>query len=186
MVRDIRGHINFLVEEIYIAISIFFLASVCLITLFVWPTFQDIEKESFNLVSQKTALAVAKDQYSDTKAFEKKYNGYKPDLDKVDALFIDSQNPVAFIKFIESSASMLDVSLEISSPSFSKDNSFSYEKLLLSVLGEFSDIIKFAKYLESAPYLIKIENISIKNNKNEKGLSLGKISSEISIIVYSN
>jgi len=173
-------------KEIYIAISVFFLISVFLFAFFVWPIFQDIEKESYDLVSQKTALAVAKDQYNDTKAFEEKFNNYKPDLDKIDALFIDSQNPVDFIKFLESSASLLNVDLEISSPSFSKDNSFSYEKLLLSVSGEFSDIIKFAKYLESAPYLIKIETMSIKNSKNEKGVTLEKISSEISIIVYSD
>lgn len=151
-------------KEIYITASVFFLVSLFLVLFFLYPTFNDITKESQNLVSQENSVILLEKEFDETGNFQKNYMEYQPNLQKIENLFIDSQNPVAFIKFLEKTASDFGLVLEISSPFFTKEGDVSFANFQISVTGGFSGILKFTKALEYGPYLVRIQNLDINNN----------------------
>ena len=110
------------------------------------------------------------EEFSEVENFRQKYEDYKVNLEKTDNLFVDSQNPVEFIKFLENTASDSQVKLEISSPSFSKDGGSSLIIFRLSSYGDFSENLSFIRKLETGPYLIRIKNLDIGRYKDAKNL----------------
>jgi len=157
-------------KKIYTIILIFFLIAVSLILIFVYPIFKEIQKNYDDLISGKNDSFIMAEEFSEVEGFRQKYEEYKANLEKTDNLFVDSQNPVEFIKFLEKTASDTKVKLEISSPSFSKDGESSLIIFRLSSYGNFSENLSFIRKLETGPYLIKIKNLDIGRYKDTKNL----------------
>lgn len=152
-------------KKIYAIISVFFLISVFLAVFFVYPLLEEIKQESNDLIAQKNNRLLLDSQFNEALNFKQKYDDYKDNLNKIDNLFIDSQNPVNFIEYLEKSALGAGIELKISTPSISKDKKIIYENLQISATGQFSKILKFIREIESGQYLIQIQNINIQNNK---------------------
>ena len=135
----------------------------------------------------EVAFNMAK-ELDEVENFKQKYEKYRTDLEKIDNLFVDSKNPVEFIKFLENTASDAGVRLEISSPSFSSDAKFPLMIFRLSSYGDFSKNLSFIKKLEAGPYLAKIQNLDIgryqdgQSSKDKKQSE--KIKSVFSINVF--
>jgi len=157
-------------KKIYTIILIFFLIAVSLILFSIYPLFKEIQKNYKDLISGKNNSFVMAEEFSEVESFRQKYEDYKVNLEKTDNLFVDSQNPVEFIKFLEKTASDEKVKLEISSPSFSKDGESSLIIFRLSSYGDFSKNLSFIRKLETGPYLIRIKNLDIGIYKDAKNL----------------
>jgi len=152
-------------KEIYIIASAFFLLAVLLAVFFVYPLLKEIRQQSKELTVQRNSKIILESQFSEAEKFRQKYENYQPNLAKIDALFIDSRNPVTFIEFLESLASDSQIELQISTPSPSKEGQATYENFQLSALGNFSKILKFLRKIEAGSYLIKTQNLNIENFK---------------------
>lgn len=173
-------------KEIYIIISAFFLLAVFLVLFSVYPLSKEIAQSSRELVSQINSRLLLKSQYDEAGNFKQKYESYQQNLAKIDSLFIDPQNPVDFIEFLEKTASDLGIKLQISSPAYSKEGNSAYESFQLSSSGSFSNTLKFASQLEAGQYLIKIQNLNIGSNKNmQDKKQTGQVGADISIKVLS-
>jgi hypothetical protein len=157
-------------KKIYIIILVFFLIAVFLILFFVYPIFKEIQENYEDLISGKNDFFIMAEEFSEVENFRQKYEEYKANLEKTDNLFVDSQNPVEFIKFLEKTASDAGVNLEISSPSFSQGDKFSLIIFRLSSYGDFSKNLSFIRKLETGPYLIGIKNLDIGRYKDIKNL----------------
>ncbi|OGZ79070.1 MAG: hypothetical protein A2528_03670 [Candidatus Staskawiczbacteria bacterium RIFOXYD2_FULL_37_9] len=172
-------------KTIYIITSAFFLAAVFLAMFVIYPLSQEISQKSNELIMQKDSRLFLEGQFNEVKSFKEKYADYRQNLDKIDGLFVDSQNPVGFIEYLEKIASELGVDLKISAPTLSKESSVLYENFQFSSSGSFSGTLKFIGKLESGPYLIQIQNINIGSNKGvanaEKQAALTGVKSSISI-----
>ena len=155
-------------KNIYITLSIFFLVAVFLFLFFIYLPFKDIQQKSQELISKKTDTLVLKDEFKAVKDFKENYDAYKPELEKIDNLFIDSQNPVEFIKYLEDSASDFGIDLNISTPSFSKEEGVPFANFQLASFGDFSKILVFIRSLEAGTYLIKIQNLDIEGYSDKK------------------
>lgn len=155
-------------NKIYITLLIFALVSLVLIVFFVWPLFKEIEKNSDDLISAKNNIVVLGIQNSETGNFKKNYVTYKPNLDKIDQLFMDPVNPVDFIKFLEDTAGDSQITSQISlqpAPKSSQQTSQNFILFQFSTTGNFSSVLDFAKKIEAGPYLIEIENLTIQNSR---------------------
>lgn len=135
---------------------------------FIWLCFEKIKSGSDNLFSQKTQIALLESQANETESFKRKYNDYLPNLQKIDQIFVDPQNPLKFIEFLEQSASGANINLEISPLSFSKDGDLKILSLQLISKGSFSEILGFLKKIEDGPYLLSIQNLAITSFKTSK------------------
>lgn len=153
-------------KTIYIIISVFFLASVFLVMFVISPLWKELAQKSGELVSQRDSRIILDSQFSEVEKFKQIYDSYKPNLDKIDNLFVDSQNPVDFIEYLEKTGTDAGAVLKISTPSLSKEKSLSYENFQFSSSGSFSGTLKFLRELESGPYMVQIKSINIGTTKN--------------------
>lgn len=153
-------------KKIYTIISVFFILAVFLVMFFIYPLSKEIKQESDDFIIQRNNRLILDNQFSEAINFKQKYDDYKNNLSKIDNLFVDSQNPVDFIEYLEKTAGSAGIEIKISTPSLSKEGKLSYENFQFSAFGKFSNILKFAQTLETGPYLIQIQTLTIGNNKN--------------------
>ncbi|MCX6723774.1 MAG: hypothetical protein NT155_01205 [Candidatus Staskawiczbacteria bacterium] len=137
-----------------------------LIAFVIWPTLKSIEKNSKDLISAKNSVATLAAQNKETQNFKKDYESYKPNLTKIDQLFVDQADPVNFIEFLEDAANNHQVSLQISLPSGPQDSTQQYAIFQIACKGSFSNILDFMKDIETGAYLIDVESASIRNSAN--------------------
>jgi hypothetical protein len=173
-------------KQIYLIISIFFLLALFLAIFFVYPLSNEIIQKSNELISHKNSGLILESQSNEATNFKQKYDIYKTNLDQIDALFADSQNPVSFIEFLEEKSSGLGIKLQISTPSFSREGALAFENFRLSSSGSFSNTLKFVRELEAGPYLVEIQNLNIsKSKKIDKSADSGSIGADFLIKVFS-
>lgn len=155
-------------NKIYIILLIFTLTSLFLVVLFVMPILQDIEKNSKDLTSAKDNIVALSAQTNETENFKNNYETYKPNLEKIDQLFVDPNNPVDFIEFLENTASSSQITSQISLPPSSVDSQPASQNFIIfqfASKGSFSDVLNFAEKIETGPYLIEIENLTIQDSE---------------------
>jgi hypothetical protein len=154
-------------KKIICTISIFFsLITIVLVVFVVFPLFKKIRTTSEEIISEKNSIATLRIQEDEIENFRKNYPSYRPNLEKMEQLFIDTEDPIDFIKFLEETASDCGVTSEISLLPSSEENKNSVTFQFFSN-GDFSKILKFSEKLENGPYLVKINNLTI-NNSSEK------------------
>jgi Tfp pilus assembly protein PilO len=174
-------------KEIYIIILASFLLSVSLLLFFICPLLEEIGRDSRQIIEQKNKILILKNEFDEAQKFQKKYETLKPDLDKLDQIFVDSKNPVSFIEFIEKTGSDSGVRTEINAPSFAQDGALNYAEIHLSCKGDFSGILKFINSLETDDYLIQVENLNISNFKEAQSSKkiITETQAELAIKVFS-
>jgi Tfp pilus assembly protein PilO len=173
-------------NKIYAIVAIFIILALLMAGFSVFLFIQIAEK-SKEMASDKNIAVGLEEQFNDVEGFKKEYDNYKPNLERIDNLFVDSENPVNFIEFLEETASGLNAKLEMSPPSFLIDGSTTLANFQLSLTGGFPEIIRFSRTMESSPYLIKIKNLNIKNtekNGNSKDKLAGQIKADFLIEVF--
>jgi len=156
-------------SKIYL-ISLFFVVLALIFAAFDFFLMRGIAKDSEDLVSAKNKIADINAQLGETENFKKNYDSYKPNFEKIDRLFVDPENLVDFIEFMENTAADSQITSQISLPQFSSEKNQSSLAFQFFSKGEFLDILNFSKEIESGPYLIEIQNLNIQNS-NEKTLA---------------
>ena len=161
-------------NKIYIILSIFASASLILAVFFIWPVLEEIGNNSKDLISEKNNLVTLAAQNNETDNFRKNYETYRPNLEKIDQLFIDPTNPVDFIKFLEDTATSSQITSQISLqpiPQGLHQSSQNFIIFQFSSDGSFSEMLNFAEKIEAGPYLIEIENLTIQTSEGPAGAS---------------
>ena len=154
-------------KKSYIILLTFILITTVLVMFFVYPLLREIKINSEELLLEKKRTATLEFQAKETETFQKNYSLYAPNLEKIEQLFIDSKDPVDFIKFLEKTASNSGITSKISLlPSPEKDNQ-NFISFQFFSNGDFSKILEFSEKLETGPYLIEIKNLVIKNSTNQ-------------------
>jgi len=159
-------------NQIITILSIYGALSLLLVVFLIYPLFNEIIKNSQDLISEKNNIITLETQVKEIENFKENYETYKKDLEKIDNLFIDPDNPVNFIEFLESAASNSGVSLKISSvPTYTESQKVTQNFITLQFAstGDFSKILGFIKKIEEGPYLIEITNLTIGNPKETEG-----------------
>ncbi|MEK7540954.1 MAG: hypothetical protein AAB529_01820 [Patescibacteria group bacterium] len=154
-------------KKINIALIIFVLIVVALIAFFIRPLLAEIKMSSKEAFLEKNNIATLGIQANEIENFEKNYSLYKPDLEKMEQLFIDSKNPVDFIKFLEKTASDLEITSKISLLPPPKKGNQNFISFQFFSSGDFSKMLEFSEKLETGPYLIEIKNLTIKNSTEQ-------------------
>jgi energy-coupling factor transporter transmembrane protein EcfT len=175
-----RGFIVWIVFALLIFISLFFL---------IWFSFTKIKDGSKDLFSERTKIALLKKQTIDIEDFKNKYGDYATNLQKIDQAFVDPNNPLKFIEFLEQSAGKVSVDLKISPLSFSEENGLKVLSLQLNSTGNFSDTLNFLEKIEKGPYLIYVQKIILsefRDSKSSTKTSTKKTQANISIKVQAS
>lgn len=156
-------------NKINLLITVFVISIVLLVVFGIYPLFTEIKKNSQEVILEKKTLLSLEAKTEDLEKFKNFYKDIEPNLEKIDNLFIDSETPVEFIGFLEKINRDCELSLKISltPPIRLEKDSWPSVTFQMNSIGSFPYFLKFLEKLESSPYLIEIQNLSV--NKLEKG-----------------
>jgi len=127
--------------------------------------FKEIKKSSKSLSLTKRELAVIAEKTKQTSVLKEKMSIISPDLEKIKKVFINTETPIDFFQFLEKTAKDQQISIKTSiSAKIEKENALAFN---LSLAGPFPNCLQFLGKLETAPYLIEIENFTARQLPQE-------------------
>jgi len=180
-------------NKIKIAVVVFLVLSIIFVVFSIWPLFREIKKSSADILSQKAALVILETKTKNLEEFKSYFQEIKPNLEKIDALFIDPEVPVDFIRFLEKTSRESQADLKISPAFPTQITKEPWPSLLfqLTTTSSFPNFLKFLEKLESSVYLIEIRSLDIsrltetdlKSPELEK-FSLGDVRARVSLKVF--
>lgn len=177
--------------KIYLSWLIFGSLSLGLIILLISPLFQEIQKNSKSLVLTRSSLDLLERKIENLESFQIFYKKNKANFEKLDSLFINPQEPVDFIQFLEQQAQDSEVLLKISPPAVQKLKKGLWPSMnfRLTLKGPFPNFLKFLEKLESSPYLIEISSLNARRLTERdivepEELSVGDVEVFLTIKVY--
>ncbi|MFH1780648.1 MAG: type 4a pilus biogenesis protein PilO [Candidatus Nealsonbacteria bacterium] len=134
-----------------------------LIGCFIRPLFLSIKKNSAALIIQKATLAEREKKNENFKEFQSTYETYRLNLDKIDQLFIDREEPIEFIEFLEKEAGRNKLSIDLTPLSLRAvaEDVWPSINFQVAAAGSFQNFLKFLDKIESSPHLIVLSDFSL-------------------------
>ena len=171
-------------KKIIVFSLIFGIASLSLTSFVIYPLFKGIKKNSEELIIAKRESILLQGKTGKIEQFRKTYEDLKPDLEKIDHLFADSKAPIDLIKFLKKTAKDFELLNDISSVSVKTTETDPWSSLgfRITLEGFLPDFLKFLEKVETAPYLIEVQNLTVKKVSGS-GLNLG-VSATLVVKVY--
>lgn len=161
-------------KKIYISLVVFGTMLLLFIFLIFIPSFEQIKKNVDNLSFQKEMFSSLKYEKSAIKKSREAYQSLKPEIAKIDDLFLSSESPVEFLNYLEQVSKASGIGkIGISKISYLKeDNPWASFSLQISFASDFLNFSKFLESLENAPRVIQIQNLDLKKADNELSILL--------------
>ncbi len=150
-------------NNIYAILIAFAVIILFVVMFFIAPLYQQIQNNSQELTLIKNNTFDFEIQKNQIENLKKYGNQYLSNLDSIGQLFIDPQNPVNFIKFLEDTAKSAGIKPKISLAPDLQSNDQNSLTFKLFVSDNFLKIMDFSEKLEYGQYLVKIQDLSIKN-----------------------
>lgn len=163
--------------KIYAIPISFFVSGLILTAFFIYPTIKDIGKISENITTAKNESFFINSQSDKMGEFINGRGEYENAFEKISRSFVDPDNPVEFIKFLEESARAAGVEVSIDLISLSSGQAENNSEIIVFQVeskGDFSKILEFSERLEVGPYLVKIRDLLIVKSK-QQAEDIGKI-----------
>jgi len=180
-------------NKINLSLVTFSIFIICSIIFIIYPLFSEIKKNSEDLIIQKSAIVSLEAKVENLEESQTLWLKIKPNLEKIDKLFINSEVPVEFIDFLEMASQDCDTPIKLfpSLPREAKGELWPFLTFQITLDNSFPKVLKFIEKLENSPYLIEIQNLNIrkltegelKSEEYEK-FSLGGVKTSLSIKVY--
>lgn len=152
-----------------------------------YSVFKSIEGSSNQLLFVEAELASISEKNNELGDWERELPGLKPDLEKIEGLFVNLETPVEFLRFLENLARDNNLSIRVSllRAGGSKDANAAILQFKVLVDGLFSDCARFLEKLENAPYLLVVEDLNIIRVPKEQGEGFsGEMEFNLSIKVF--
>jgi len=145
-----------------------FIAALILLILFgfgIWLCFSKIEAGSSELFAQKNKINTLESQAAEIDNFKVAHSIDSLELEKISQAFVDPQNPLDFIEFLEKAAAQEDIDFKLSPLSFSNDGNKNILSVQVSLEGGFSGILNFVNQIENGQYLVSVQNLAVSDSK---------------------
>ncbi|MFH1401471.1 MAG: hypothetical protein ABIG40_00705 [Parcubacteria group bacterium] len=160
-------------QKIYFTFGALGLFFALLIFLVVFPLFSMIKKNAGDLIDSKKETVSLASEIENLGKLTKRYQECQPDFNKIDSLFVDSEIPIDFIRFLEKLAADSGVFVKISLGSGaadSKNQEQPWPSLYFQLSSEspLLNLSRFLEKLENSPYLIEIQNLSVSKVGEQK------------------
>jgi Tfp pilus assembly protein PilO len=168
-------------NKITITFGFFIILAILLSGFVVLPLLKGITHNAASYISDKNEISSINAEIANLGSLKDQYSDYKPSLDKINELFISSEVPINFIRFLEGLATSSQISASISPGSPLRVNKNSWKPLYFHITarGSFLQFSRFLEKLENAPYLIEIQNLNITSDMEKTA-----VSADFSIMIY--
>lgn len=145
---------------------IFGLIILIFIFVLIYPILKGINKDSNNLSNLEKESISLEDQMNNIEEIRATYEASKNDFEKIENLFINSEVPIDFIKFLEQTAVTTNVSIDILPVSQEKleEKKWNFMNFQISTIGSFVNFVRFLEKIENSMYLLETKNLIIKRS----------------------
>lgn len=150
-----RGFVIFLITLVLIIAALSALAYFLPFTIF-----SKINDASAAILQARSRMQYLDEASAASKLNEKKLSHESDTLSKIDAMFLDKNNPLLFIETIETLAESSNVSLAIDAL---QDNSSVPPMFRLTLLGRKDALLDFLFKLENGPTFVAVREFSLDN-----------------------
>ena len=178
-------------KKYYISFVFIFL-SLGLIFGLIFPLFVQIRKNIAQILLQEQTIAQMEIRKIEIKNLKKDYQKVQANLEKMRRLFVDPQEPLNFVKFLEEIAviSGVDITLAFLRRTEKDENLWPSLSFRVSLQSSFENFMRFLDQIESSFFLVKIESLRL-NRIEEKRIreeapKVREIEAVLDIKVYSN
>lgn len=179
-------------KVVYVIPTVFGLMALSVIVFFILFLFAKIENDSKILSASKNNADTIKIESDQIEDFKNNYKYYKPNLDRIDQLYVNPNDPVDFIKFLEDTANSSQIKSNISLTSNlnnDKTKKEDHNSVTFQFFSseDFLKILDFTDKLENGPYLVQIKNLVINNSQQDitsKDYPPGKVDATFLIKVF--
>lgn len=139
------------------ALAVLFLA------LAVYPIVQGVRADREKVFAYRQELRQLEEDKKHVREFEALSRQYAEELARLQSIFVDNRTPVAFFRFLDETAAALDLEMEKvpGSVQHAPGDRWPSFKLHLGGRGGYPDFAVFLQKLESAPYLLQVETLSL-------------------------
>ena len=123
-------------------------------------------------IDQKGTLAGFEEERENLKKFQSTYEIYQANLRKMDQLFVDKEEPVDFIEFLEAEAMRVKLTINLTPLTLKagKKDVWPSTSFQAEMAGSFPNFLRFLDKIESSPYLLVLSDFSLnKPTKNTNG-----------------
>lgn len=156
-------------NNIFITAIIGFTITACLAAA-AWILFSGIVSGAKDIMFFKEQQRFFDEQGRAIDMFAENYQAKKQGLDLLAAAFVDAQNPIAFIEFLEKNAEGSGIAITINLvPAGSGKDTATTIMLQLLANGGFEAVMEFLEKLENGPYLISVDTLDIKQQDRQGG-----------------
>ncbi|MDO8265128.1 MAG: hypothetical protein Q7T34_02030, partial [Candidatus Parcubacteria bacterium] len=130
----------------------------------IYPIFNSIAESSAEIELRADDLARLNQEAENIREFQSFSKENRQDIDKIGEAFVDPENPLEFIEFIESQADLLGLVVKITPNEAVKKEGEVFPSMVfnLSVIGKFSNFMVLLKKMESSGFLISTTGLNIK------------------------
>jgi len=151
-------------KQIVIFIISSILVSLGLIFFAILPTIRAIEKDAVKSNDILREIATILDRQKNLGDIEASCSVSDEDLLKSESVLISADVPISLISFFEKEAEAANLAVDISPVSSEEleDDLWSFVSFRLSLTGSYVNFMRFFERVETAPFLIEIQNLSIK------------------------
>ena len=153
-------------KKIIVISIIFGIIVIILLCFVIYPLLNEVRKNSQEFILAKKELVSFKAETEEFEQSKEVYRSLKTDLEKIDQLFINSDVPIDLIKFWRETAKDSGLLIDISPILLEAGETVLWDSIgfRLDLIGSFSNFLKFLEKIETAPYLIEIQNLSAKTS----------------------
>jgi len=179
------------IKRTYLTISLVLGLIILADLFFLFFLFGQIRDYSQLLSSGQKQIDLLEQERKELEKIKTFYKEERPNIEKIENVFVDSETPLGFIDFLEKTASDSGLAIEI--PSIKKEAEkgfFSSLTLEISLKGPFPNLMRFLEKMENSSYLIEILRTDIRRieekrlgEKGFEGLKSGDVTANLSIKV---
>lgn len=150
-------------KKIYITLAFWGIFTILLISLAIFPLFNNVRKNTQTILSAKKDIVSLDAEFDNLETVRKQYQEYSLNLEKINSLLVNAEVPIDFIRFLEKLGADSNVSILISSGQGQKgDNQWTPLYFQISLTGSHLNFSRFLDKLENSPYLVGVQNMTIR------------------------
>ena len=161
-------------QKIIIAIASFTVCSVIFLGALVYPVFHGVLEDHKKVLAHKREILQLKEDLKSTHEFEMLSVQYAKEFGQLEGLFVDSNIPIAFFRFLDETAALLAVQIEKSPGAAQQPGGDRWPSFEVRLAGRatFPSVMAFLQKIENAPYLLEVKTFTISTRKGEVEFSL--------------
>jgi len=169
-------------QKVIIAFASFAVCSMIFLGAVVYPVFHGVLEDYKQVLAHKREILQLEEDGKSTNEFEMLAGQYEKEFVRLQGFFVDSKIPIAFFRFLDETAALLNVQIE-KSPGVSQklegDRWPSFE-VRLAGGGAYLSVMAFLQKIENAPYLLEVKTLTL---STEKGFG-GEIGFSMSLKIF--